>query len=299
MRGWDGIEEFVAVAQYNSFKLAAQALGVSTSHVSRAVMRLENSLNSALFFRTTRQVTLTETGRSLLDHCKQLIRDRDEAFALIGGAGDPLGELRVTCATALGERFVSPIIRRFMQDHPSLSVKIDFSNRLKDIIAEGYDLAIRTGQLEDSRLVRTRVATRQYVVCAAKDYVAANGAPQDLNDLGDHACIVGTSDYWLFEVDGEIRNLRPKSRWKSNSGMSVLDACLAGMGVCQLPEFYVRDAMADGRLVPMLEAFKAEPEPIWAVYPQRRHLLPKVSRLVDRLKRELDAAINQPVNDVV
>ena len=129
MSRWDGIEEFVAVAHHESFKHAAEALGQSTSHVSRAVMRLEAQLDAPLFFRTTRKVTLTDTGRTLLGHCAQLVKDRDEAFALIGGDSEPQGELRITCATALGERFVSPIIRRFMQEYPRLSVFLDLSNR--------------------------------------------------------------------------------------------------------------------------------------------------------------------------
>jgi DNA-binding transcriptional LysR family regulator len=292
MSRWDGIEEFVAVARHESFKLAAEALGLSTSHVSRAVQRLENRLEAPLFFRTTRQVTLTETGRILLDHCAQLVTDRDEAFALIGGDTDPQGELRITCASALGERFVSPIIRRYMQDYPKVSVFLDLSNRRKDLVAEGYDLAIRTGQLEDSRLVRTLVGHRSWRVTASRDYVSQYGLPETPEDLNQHECVLGSNEDWQFSRNRDALSIKPVGRLRCNSGASVLDAVLAGVGLCQLPDFYVRDGIARGRLIPALDGFQPAPEPIWAVYPHRRHLLPKVYMLVERLKAELNKAVN-------
>lgn len=292
MSSWDGIEEFVSVAQHSSFKRAAEALGQSTSHVSRAVMRLEEKLKEPLFFRTTRQVTLTDTGRSLLDHCAQLVRDRDEAFALIGGDTAPQGELRVTCATALGERFVSPIIRRFMMDHPRVNVFLDLSNRQKDLVAEGFDLAIRTGDLEDSRLIRTLITTRRWRVCASRDYVSEYGAPKTISELSDHDCVVGTSDVWSFSQQNEVAEFRPTGRLKCNSGAAVLDAVRAGLGFCQLPDFYVREGIEQGRLIPVLDDVVAAPEAIWAVYPHRRHLLPKVFMLVEQLKAEMPQKVN-------
>lgn len=295
MSAWEGIEEFVSVAQHLSFKRAAIALGQSTSHVSRAVMRLEERLEEPLFFRTTRQVTLTDTGRSMLEHFAQLVRDRDEAFALIGGDTAPQGELRVTCATALGERFISPIVRRFMQDHPKVSVFLDLSNRQKDLVAEGFDLAIRTGELQDSRLIRMLITKRVWRVCASRDYVSEHGVPENLDELSRHDSVIGSSETWKFRQDGQTRELRPKGRLRCNSGASVLDAVRAGLGFCQLPDFYVREGIAQGRLISALDAFQPEPEPIWAVYPHRRHLLPKVYQLVEQLKAEMPAMVNGPV----
>ena len=292
MSRWDGIEEFVAVAQHESFKQAAEALGQSTSHVSRAVMRLEERLEAPLFFRTTRKVTLTDTGRNLFGHCAQLVQDRDEAFALLGGESQPQGELRITCAVALGERFVTPIIRSFMQDYPKLSVFVDLSNRQKDLVAEGYDLAIRTGEMEDSRLIRTLLGHRRWRVCASRDYVSSHGLPEAIEELVDHECVMGSSPDWNFEVAGEAKTYRPAGRLRCNSGTSVLDAVLAGVGLCQLPDFYVRDGIDRGRLIPALDGFQPPPEPIWAVYPHRRHLQPKVYMLVELLKTELNNAIN-------
>ena len=292
MSRWDGIEEFVAVAQNASFKRAAEAIGQSTSHVSRAVMRLEERLNEPLFFRTTRQVTLTDAGRSMFEHFAQLVHDRDEAFALIGGDREPQGELRSTCAAALGERFVSPIVRRFMQEYPRLSVFLDLSNRQKDLVAEGFDLAIRTGELEDSRLIRTLITDRVWRVCASRDYVSEYGHPDQIEDLRQHSCVIGTSDTWHFRYADENTEFRPQGRLRCNSGASVLDAVRAGLGFCQLPDFYVREGIAQGRLIPVLDEFRPDPEPIWAVYPHRRHLLPKVYLLVEQLKAEMPKLLN-------
>lgn len=288
---WDGIDEVVAVADTGTFVGAAKRLGTSTSHVSRAVARLEQSLGAQFFHRTTRAVSMTDTGRTLADQFRRLIAERDEAIAMLDLQGEPQGQLRITCPTALGERFVAPIVRSFVQDYPKLSVDLDMSNRMVELVPEGFDLAIRTGTLPDSRLIRTQVATRGIVTCAAPSYIAARGRPETVDDLDSHECIPATSDVWRYRVDGEVRSIRPRGRWRCNNGAAVFDATIAGMGLCQLPEFYVSRAIADGVLVPVLEEFRPQDDPIWAVYPQRRHLLPKVQRLIDKLRRELPTAL--------
>lgn len=290
---WDGIDEVVAVADTGTFVGAAKRLGTSTSHVSRAVARLEQSLGAQFFHRTTRAVSLTDTGRTLVDQFRRLIAERDEAIAMLDLQGEPQGHLRITCPTALGERFVAPIVRGYVQDYPKLSVDLDLSNRVVELVSEGYDLAIRTGTLPDSRLIRTQIATRGIVTCASPAYLAAHGTPQTVDDLDGHECIPATSDVWRFSVGGEVRTVRPRGRWRCSNGGAVFDAAVAGMGLCQLPKFYVSRAIAQGTLVPVLEDFRPEDDPIWAVYPQRRHLLPKVQRLIDVLRRELSAAMAQ------
>ena len=287
---WDGIEEFVAVATCMGFKPAAQMLNVSTSHVSRAVTKLENAIGAPLLYRTTRKVSLTDTGRTVLSQCEALIRARDELFAVVGGNTEPQGELKITCSTSLGERYISPIVRQFCQDYPKVEITLDLSNRLVDLIAEGFDLAIRTGQLEDSRLISSRVARRQFLVCAAPAYLAANGTPDRLDDLKSHNCIIGSSSNWRFRHGGQHETIRPRGNLKCNSGASVLDALLAGAGIGQLPLFYVAPHLESGELVELFADLRPEPEPIWAVYPQARHLQPKVHLLVDQIRAELQAS---------
>ena len=291
---WDGIEEFVAVATCMGFKPAAQMLNVSTSHVSRAVTRLENAIGAPLLYRTTRKVSLTDTGRTVLSQCEGLIRARDELFAVVGGNTEPQGELKITCSTSLGERYISPIVRQFCQDYPKVEITLDLSNRLVDLIAEGFDLAIRTGQLEDSRLISSRVARRQFLVCATPAYLAANGTPDRLDDLKSHNCIIGSSSNWRFRHGGQHETIRPRGNLKCNSGASVLDALLAGAGIGQLPYFYVAPHLASGDLVELFPDVRPEPEPIWAVYPQARHHQSKVHLLVDRIRAELRREFDTP-----
>lgn len=290
---WDGFDEVVAVADTGTFVGAAKRLGTSTSHVSRAVARLEQSLGAQFFHRTTRAVSLTDTGRTLVDQFRRLIAERDEAIAMLDLQGEPQGQLRITCPTALGERFIARIVRGYVQAYPKLSVDLDLTNRVVELVSEGFDLAIRTGTLPDSRLIRTQVATRGIVTCASPAYLEQRGVPLVVDDLERHECLLATSDVWRFRVDGEPRSLRPRGRWRCNSGAAVFEAALAGMGLCQLPAFYVNRAIAEGQLTEVLHTFRPDDDPIWAVYPQRRHLLPKVQLLIDKLRRELPAAILQ------
>ncbi|GLT00081.1 transcriptional regulator [Sphingobium jiangsuense] len=288
---WHGIDEFVAVATTGSFANAAKMLQMPTSTVSRAVARLEAQVRAQLFYRTTRKVVLTENGRVFVDHCRRIIAEREEAFAALSATGEPGGELRITCSTALGEGFVAPIVQDFCLAWPQLSVTLDLSNRIVDLIAEGYDLAIRTGDLSDSRMVRTRIAARRLYSCASPGYLAASGTPQEIEDLEGHNCLIGSSANWHFEVGGADRVFRPKGRWRCNSGEAVARAALAGIGICQLPEFYVLRHLASGALVEVLPDYRRREEPIWAVYPERRHLMPKVRLLVDSLKERLGPAL--------
>jgi len=292
---WDGIDEFVAVAMAGSFIGGAENLGVSTSQVSRAIARLEERLDTQLFYRTTRKVALTDTGRGLVERCRELTRQRDEALDLVAGSGEPQGELRLTCSTALGARFVAPIVARMARQYPKLSVNLELSNRIVDLVAEGFDLAIRTGNLNDSRLIATRIASRRLYLCASPDYLERAGRPRAVEELIHFECLMGAASTWQFEIDGVSRPLRPNGRWRCNNGDAVLEAATLGMGICQLPEFYVLPRLADGSLEPLLDAYRPKDEPIWAVYPQRRHLLPKVQNLVDRLRTELGPALSHRI----
>lgn len=291
MNDWHGFEEVVAVADTRSFAGAARRLGVSTSHVSRAVARLEDRIRAPLFARTTRVVTLTDTGRVVVEQSRRMLQDRDEILAVVGSGSEPNGEVRVTCSTYMGERFVAPIIRRFAETHRDIKIQFELTNRVIDLVAEGFDLGIRTGPVSDTRLVRVEIASRRLHVCAAPSYLDRMGRPQSVADLAGHECLVGSNSIWAFDVAGEARVIHPQGRWRCNSGAAVLDACIAGMGICQLPDFYVAQMIACGTLVPLLEDCRPRDEPVWAVYPQRRHLLPKVSVLVEQLQAELPPAL--------
>ncbi|HKT84707.1 MAG TPA: LysR family transcriptional regulator [Novosphingobium sp.] len=293
MDRWEGIEEAVAVADAGSFVGAAALLKVSTSHVSRAIARLEDKLGSSLFHRTTRKVSLTDTGRSFTEQCRRLIQERDEVMAFVSGDGEPQGELRLTCSIAMGERFISPLVRRFATRHPRLSIILDLDNRVVDIVSEGYDVGIRTGDVADRRLVGKKIAVRELATVASPQYLEKRGNPLSVDDLAGHDCIAGTTANWIFLEKGKPRIFVPQGRWRCNSGDVVVAAALEGWGICQLPEFYVRSYVAEGKLMPVLQNSRSEPEVVWMVYPQRRHLLPKVRLLAEELERSLQSSLDR------
>lgn len=285
---WEGLDEFVAVAETGRFTAAAERLGLSSSHISRQVARLEERLQTRLFYRSTRKVALTEAGQTFLQHCQRLVDARDEALRAVNDlTGEPKGLLRMTCAVAYGERFIVPLVNEFMARHPQLRVEIELSNRPLDLVHEGLDLAIRLGRLQDSRLVATRLAPRVMYLCAAPSYLERYGRPHSLSELGRHNCLIGSSDQWSFLAEGREQTVRVQGNWRCNSGEAVLDAALRGFGLCQLPDYYVLEHLQNSRLVSLLEQHQPPNTAVWAIYPQQRHLSPKVRQLVDLLKEGL------------
>lgn len=292
MSKWNGIDEFIAVATTNSFTRAATLVGMSPTHVSRSIIALERRVQARLFHRTTRTVRLTDTGQTFFERCERMAQERDEAMAQIGEEGTPQGQLRVTCSTAMGERFVAPIIRRFAMHHPKLTVAIDLSNRVVDLATEDYDLAIRTGHIADPRYIATQIASRTLYTCAAPSYLAQAGRPTKVADLQSHECITGSSSTWHFMMDGKEHLHHPKGRFSCNSGHAVMEACISGLGICQLPGFFILPHLRHRMVEILLDDFRPIDEPIWAVYPRRSHLIPKVQSVLECLRHELGAAMN-------
>lgn len=289
MSRWDGIDEFTAVAEQASFSAAAKRLGLSTSAVSREIARLEDRLQTRLLHRTTRRVELTDAGREFLSRCRRLIDERDEALAAIQPDDHaPRGLLRLTCSVSYGERFIAPAVNAFARQYPELRIDLDLDNRLRDLVGDGYDLAIRFGHLTDSRLMARRLASRSLILCASPEYLARRGAPRDLSEITSHDTLSGTAQQWRFTEAGREISLTPLSRWRCNSGTAVMDAALQGLGLCQLPDFYVRDALVEGRLVSLLDDQRPPDEGVWAVHPHPRHVPPKVRAMIEWLHDYLD-----------
>lgn len=285
MNRWEGLDEFVAVAECGQFTAAAERLGLSSSQVSRQIARLEERLHTRLFYRTTRKVALTEAGQTFLQHCQRLQDAREEALNAIGDLGsEPKGLLRMTCAVAYGERFIVPLVTTFMARHPRLSVEIELSNRTLDLVQDGFDIAIRLGRLQDSRMLATRLAPRRMYLCASADYLQRYGRPHSLSELARHNCLIGSSDVWSFQLEGREASQRINGNWRCNSGQAVLDAALAGLGLCQLPDYYVLEHLRSGALVSLLDNHQPPNTAVWALYPQQRHLSPKVRQLIDALR---------------
>jgi len=285
---WEGISEFVAVAEVGSFTGAAKRLGISTAQVSRQVSALETRLSTKLLYRTTRHVSVTEPGQLYYQHCRQVLDGLEEAErALTELQQVPRGRLRLTAPVTFGETTVAPAVNDFLLRYPELQVHMHLTNQKLDLIAEGYDLAIRLGKLEDSNLKARRLASRTLYVCASPGYLSAHGEPHSLSELGQHNCLPGTLDYWRFQEKNRPRNIKVTGSIRCNSGRALVDAALKGIGIVQLPDYYVLEHLEAGRLVSLLEHYREDDDGIWALYPHTRYLSPKVSMLLDYLSEYL------------
>ena len=284
LRPWTGIDALVALAETNSFTRAADRLGVSVSHISRAIRQLEEQVQTKLVARTTRRVSLTGAGRLFEQRCRRLIEERESAFDLMRSSTDEVrGHLRITCSVAYGERTILPLINRFALAHPRLSLETQLSDALLDLSAEGIDLAIRTGNSPDARLAARWLASRSLILCAAPAYLERAGPPESLYDLHNHVCLLGRSDHWSFTEDGADHTIRPEANWRCNTGFGVLDAARQGLGICQLPDFYVEEDLTRGSLVELLPINRPRDQDIWAVFPHKSEPHPAIALLLDHI----------------
>ncbi|QJQ94800.1 MULTISPECIES: LysR substrate-binding domain-containing protein [Halomonadaceae] len=288
MQRWNRIEAFVEVVRLGTFSAAARQLKVSNSHVSRLVGQLENQLGVQLLYRTTRQTRLTDAGALYYEHCHALFDGfRDAEAAINDLQASPRGLLRLTSATTFGERYIAPLVNDFQCQHPQLEVQMHFTNRRVELIDEGFDIAIRMGVLKDSTLIAKRLCERREYVVGSKAYFDQVSRPHSLAELATHRCLAGSRDYWLFDIEGVRREVRISGRWQANSGPALLDAALKGLGLAQLPDYYVKPYLRSGELVSVLDAYQHSDTAVWAVYPRHRHLSPKVRLLVDHLAEHL------------
>ncbi len=285
---WDGISEFVYVAEFESFTKAAKKLALSTAQVSRQVSALEQRLNIKLLYRTTRKVSLTEEGRVFYEHCRAVLDGLDAAEQAVSNLqSKPQGMIKLTAPVTYGEQQLLPLVNDFMLHYSDIEVTAFLSNQQIDLIEGGYDLAIRIGKLRDSTMMAKKLSCRTNFVCASPSYIEKYGLPHTLTELGQHNCLLGTLDYWHFKQAGKERNIRVAGTVRYNSGYSLVDAAIKGLGIVQLPDYYVQKYLENGELVSMLDNYREPEEGIWAVYPHNRQLSPKIRLLVDYLSAHL------------
>jgi DNA-binding transcriptional LysR family regulator len=292
---WDGVSEFVYVAEYESFTRAAKELGISTAQVSRQISALEKRLNIKLLYRTTRKVSLTEEGRVFYQHCRSVLDGLDAAEQAVSNLqSKPQGRIKLTAPVTYGEQQLLPLVNDFMMQYSDIEVTAFLSNQKIDLIEGAYDLAIRIGKLSDSTMMAKKLSHRTNFVCAAPSYLDKYGTPHALSELSQHNCLLGTRDYWHFiDTDprasdsGKERNLRVSGSIQYNSGHSLVDAALKGLGIVQLPDYYVQKHLASGELISLLDNYREPEESIWAIYPHNRQLSPKIRLLVDYLAEHL------------
>jgi DNA-binding transcriptional LysR family regulator len=284
MSKWEGVTEFVLVAETESFTKAAERLSTSVANISRRVAALEGRLAVKLLLRTTRKVSLTEAGQLFYQSCKPLVEGLDQAELNITEMQKvPTGTIKVTAPVTYGERKIAPLLQSLILQNPQLTLDLVLTNQRLDLIEQGIDLAIRLGQLEDSSLVAKRLCGRHLYVCASPNYLAQYGQPYVLSELSEHQCLVGTSDHWRFKEGRQVRSIAIQGRMRCNSGVVLLNAALAGRGLVQLPDYYVEPYLASGGLMEVLSRYRYDGEGVWAIYPQNRYLSPKVRLVIDHL----------------
>lgn len=295
MDRWQAINAFVAVVESGSFAKAAEKLDQSVSAVSRQVAELERHLDARLLQRTTRRLSLTEAGRAFHERAVQLLADLEEAEASAGAGGvTPRGTLKVTAPITYGTRVLAPLIASFTARHDQLRVDVDLSDRMVDIVDEGFDLAVRIGDIKSPLLVARRIGTTRLVCCASPAYLQRHGTPRSPDDLARHACL--TYEYaalrhqWRFTgADGRELAVRVGGPLHANNGRMLAALAAEGAGIVCEPDFILAPELARGALVPVLPAWRLPAIPIHAAYASRRHLSAKVRAFVAFLAERLAA----------
>lgn len=285
--------EFVTVVGAGSFSGAALKLGVSKSHVSKQVTRLERRLGVQLLRRSTRRLDLTEVGRVYYERCARILDDiRESELMIFETQSIPQGVINLSLPNTFGEHFIVPIIGEFMLKHRQLRVNANVSTRNADLLEEGIDLAIRIGDPPDSRLVARNLCVTRWIVCGSPEYLAHYGIPEHPNDLQMHPCLIFSlygifeDAIWTFQSQNKAEKYHVPGVFCSNDGNALIGAVRKGVGLVYLPEIFVAEDLARGELSQVLGDWSL-PTVISAVYPYSRHLSQKIRTLIDFLLERL------------
>jgi len=289
MDRWLAMQAFVRIVESGSFVGAAERVGLSTSSLSRLVAELEQHLGARLLNRTTRRLSLTESGQAYYERCVTLLADLAEAEAIAGqAAAEPRGTIRLTCSYSMADQRVAPAIAAFAEAHGQVKFELVVSDRVIDLVEEGFDLAIRVGAVGSDRLVARRLGSMRLLLCAAPSYLASHGtptAPADLVRFNALTYAYATAPrQWRFsDRSGQVQEVRVNGTLHANSGDALRSAAVGGLGIINEPDFLLQDAVQRGELVRLLPDFESGSGEIWAVYPSRRHLSLKVRLFVDHI----------------
>ncbi|MDR9485254.1 MULTISPECIES: LysR family transcriptional regulator [Sediminimonas] len=283
------MEAFATVVDQGGFTDAAKKMGISKSAVSKHVSSLEARLGARLLNRTTRRVSPTEIGLAYYDRARRVLNDAGEADALVSSMqSDPSGQLRISVATDFGVNHLSPVLGEFLAEFPEITVNMVLNNRYVELISEGFDMAVRIGELEDSSLRARKLTETNKRMIASPAYLEKFGRPEKIDDLNDHKLLhysnQSTGNLWkLTAPSGEKRQVRTAGWLSVNDGQSLLNACIAGLGIAYLPSFLFSDAMRDGLVEDAIPDLPVETQGIYAVYPPGRFTQPKVRAFIDFL----------------
>ncbi|WP_223483213.1 LysR family transcriptional regulator [Stenotrophomonas sp. OVS01A] len=287
----NGLATFVTTARSATFTEAADALGISRSAVGKAIARLETRLGVRLFHRTTRRIALTTDGEAYYASCAAALDEIAAAEACLGSAAHlPSGRLRIDMPSSFGRLVVLPVLLRMCNEHLDLQLTMTFTDHFVDPVEEGIDLLIRFGGLHHAEhLVARKLASQRLVTCASPAYLQAYGVPQTLDELRDHRSVVGfrhgQSVAWRIGSEGINGSFIPSATHQLNDGDAVIEGAIAGLGICQMPMSLVRHHLESGALQSVLDHCTQHHVDIHALWPQTRHLRPKVRYVVEELTR--------------
>lgn len=286
------LSAFVQSAETGSFVAAGRQLGLSASAVGKAVARLEQRLDVRLFHRNTRNMTLTEEGRLFLERCRRIFDEVEAAEAELAQASrTPRGRLRVSLP--LVGMLLTPVLAGFMRAYPEVQLDLDFTDRLVDVVEEGFDAVIRTGRPSDSRLMSRNIGRFRLRIVAAPAYLERCGIPATLQDLARHRCLhqrsptTGKLRPWPFARSGAAEKIDLPEAMSATAIDPLIRLAVEGLGIACLPPFAVRDEIADGRLVSLLEEYVVEADQFSVLWPAGRQLTPKVRAFVDFMAENL------------
>jgi len=277
----EDIQAFVAVADAGGLSPAAGRLGVSKSIVSRRIARLEKSLHARLLNRTTRGAALTEAGASFREHAVRIAAEADAARDAVSPDGKVRGRLRVAAPLSFGASHFAPVLAELASRHPELEIQSSYSDRTVDLVAEGFDAAIRLGLLDDSDLVARRISTFGGNLVASPAYLERRGPPRTPDDLLAHDTINRVNDAWPLLHDGRVITLHPRARFTADNGAALVPAALAGLGIALLPDFLIAGHLASGALVAVLPDYPMPEAGVYVVRPPGGSASCKVRVLID------------------
>lgn len=287
MNQLDAMKAFVRVAELSSFTRAADSLGLPKASASTAVRQLETSLGTQLLHRTTRRVHLTADGQAFYERCKDLLDDMDELQSMFQRAHALRGRLRVDMSSGLARHFVLPRLPEFLDQHPQLEIELSGTDRIVDVVREGFDCVLRVGEVEDSTLAARRLGALPVVTCASPAYIARYGMPKKLEDLDAHRLVHYVTTLgsrppgFEYPTEDGYRTRPMPGVITVNSAEAYVGACLAGLGLIQAPRTGVAPLLDDGSLIEVLPQLAAEPMPVTLLYPQRRNLPRRVRAFMD------------------
>lgn len=279
----EDLQTFVEIAKAGGISLAARRLAVSKSIVSRRLARLEEELGTQLIARTTRGAALTDAGTIFLEHAAGAVAEMEAARDAILPAGDLRGLFRVSVPVSLGPAHLAPVLIELARQNPALRISTSHSDHFVDIVGEGFDCAVRIGQLPDSSLQARRVGLVRTRIVASPDYVRAHGAPETFEELARHEALLQGTETWQFIEDGKRQVFRPHGRYKADSGHALTSAALAGLGVAALPDFLIRKLLIAGDLVPVMQRHRLVDVGVFVVRPPGASPTRKVTTFTDML----------------